>query len=105
MEDMKSLVTIALAVFLALPVALNAQTGNASSPAQNAPAAPSAGNASAANPTAQAQQPVERSKKKKKVKKNSCVSPPADSGLPDYCKNPYWEPRDWGYIRNNSGRP
>jgi Ni/Co efflux regulator RcnB len=107
-EDMKSLVTIALAVSLALPLALNAQAGNASSPAQNAPAAPSAGNAPAANPTAQAQQPVERSKHKKKlnkVKKSNCVSPSADSGLPDYCRNPYWEPRDWDYIRNNSGRP
>jgi hypothetical protein len=41
-----------------------------------------------------------KTKKAKKVK-TACVSPPADSGLPDYCKNPYWNPKDWDYIRSN----
>ena len=99
---MKSLVTIALAGLLALPVALNAQAGNASSPAQNAPAAPSAGNTTAENPTVKSQPSNAGKKSKKKLKKSSCVSPPADSGLPDYCKNPYWYPQDWDYIKNNT---
>jgi hypothetical protein len=95
MADMKFPVTVALAVILALPVGLSAQTGNAGSPAQNAPATPSASSAPETNSSAKSQQPDTNSKKsKKKAKKSNCVSLPADSGLPDYCKNPYWEPRD-----------
>jgi hypothetical protein len=102
MEDMKSLVTVSLAVFLVLPVGLSAQAGNANPPAQ-APATSGAGNAPAENTSAKPSQPLTDShKSKKKVKKSSCVSPPADSGLPDYCRNPYWNPKDWDYIRSNN---
>jgi hypothetical protein len=94
---MKILSTFALAAILALPPALAAQEGNASSPSQNSPTVPSA--------TAPQQPEVgtkkDKQKKLRKVKKNNCVSPPSDSGLPDYCRNPYWEPKDWVYIMNN----
>jgi hypothetical protein len=103
MEAMKFLVTVAVAVILALPVTLSAQTGNAGSPAQNSPAKPGVDTAPNGNTSAQPQQPKTGSKKKAKVKKAGCVSPPADSGLPDYCKNPYWDPKDWIYIMENSG--
>jgi hypothetical protein len=100
MNVMKFLVTVAVAAILVLPVALNAQAGNASSPAQNAPGASSAATVQASSGP---QQPNTDSKKKAKVKKvkkkSNCVSPAADSGLPDYCKNPFWEPRDWEYIK------
>ena len=105
---MKSLAVVLVAVIFALPLSLSAQAGNANSVAQNAPATSTS---PTADTSATPQQPNTdssksakvKAKKAKKVKKvkTACVSPPADSGLPDYCKNPYWDPKDWDYIRSN----
>jgi len=107
---MSSLLMFVLAAMLAFPP--GADSGQTNTPAQNAPtaAAPSAtapADASAQPPdkdkaSKQAGKKENKKEKKKKVKKSSCVSPPPDSGLPDYCKNPYWQPKDWIYIMNNA---
>jgi hypothetical protein len=92
---MKVLFSAVLAAILALPSALAAQEAAASPPSQNPPAASSSNGP---------QQPDGKAKKGKvKTKKAKCVSPAPDSGLPDYCKNPYWpQPNtDWMYIQSN----
>ena len=110
---MSSLLIFVVAAILALPP--GAGSGKTNAPAQNAPAAAAPSSTVPADAGAQPQQPgadktskqagkkENKKEKKKKVKKSSCVSPPPDSGLPDYCKNPYWEPKDWIYIMNNTG--
>ena len=105
---MKPLIAAMVAAVLAVPVGLAAQAGNASPPAQNPPATSTTptGGTSTTVPTTVPQQDnanSEKSEKKPKAKKSSCLSPPADSGLPDYCKNPFWEPRDWTYINSLQG--
>lgn len=103
---MNSLTNVAIATILTLPVALSGQTWNASSPAQNTPMQYGDGTARTGttyNTPPQANTGSGKSEKRAKVKKSSCVSPPANSGLPDYCKNPYWEPKDWYYIDMQGG--
>lgn len=100
---MKFLVAIVMTAMFALPPTLAAQAGSASAPAQNPPA--TTGAPAEQQPSNTSTSPEDNGKKAKvkKVKKvkKPCVSPPANSGLPDYCKNPYWEPKDWGYILSN----
>jgi hypothetical protein len=96
------------AACLLLPAGLSAQAANPGPSAQTAPSTPGVADTGTGDNTTNQQQAQPNSKPRKKdkaakVKKSSCVSPPADSGLPDYCKNPYWEPKDWIYILNNSG--
>jgi hypothetical protein len=99
---MNALFTLALAAILALPPALVAQGTNASSPSQNPRG--SSSNTVPQQPDNGSKKGKQNKAKPKKVKKSSCVSPPPDSGLEDYCKNPYWAPiRDWNYIQSNQG--
>ena len=98
---MSFLTALLLAAILALPTGVNADSEKAIPPAQ-APAATAPADAGAKPATPASSSSKSRKKdKKKKVKKSSCVSPAPDSGLPDYCRSPYWEPKDWDYIRAN----
>jgi hypothetical protein len=99
---MSSLVSFVLVAVLAFSPALAAENAKGNTPSQNPPAVPT-DSKQVQSGASETQQPVTKQKKPnvKKVKKSSCVSPPADSGLPDYCKNPYWEPKDWNYIMMN----
>jgi len=110
---MSSFLIFVVAAMLALPP--GADSGKANATAQNAPTAAAPPSTAPAGASAQPRPPdtdktskqagkkENKKEKKKKIKKSSCISPPPDSGLPDYCKNPYWEPKDWLYIMNNTG--
>ncbi|MGA2990487.1 MAG: hypothetical protein ABSD88_08420 [Candidatus Korobacteraceae bacterium] len=109
--------TLFLAAVLAVPMRLGAGSAKAGASAQSPQAAvpgPTPGGASAETGKAQPHEDAstktgkkDKNKKntqtKKAKKKSACVSPPADSGLPDYCRNPYWDPKDWWYIYANNG--
>ena len=108
-EVMRSLSSLMLFAVLAFSPALAAENLKGNSASQNPPAAPTAstqlqsGASETQQPVTASQPAKQKNPKVKKVKKSSCVSPPAGSGLPDYCKSPYWDPKDWNYISINGG--
>ena len=110
---MSYLIPFILAAILALPAGLSAQAGKASAPAGSTPVAAPAStvpaDASATPQQANADKAFHETKKKSKDKKekkpktakSTCVAPEPGSGWPNYCANPYWEPKDWIYLNVN----
>lgn len=103
---MIKLYTVALSAILALPVGLSAQTQTSTPPAsrpEELGAPPPSPSRAASTPSVpQDKHEAKRTKKVKKAKKNNCNPGPSYPGMPDYCKNPYWDPKDWDYIYANS---
>jgi len=103
---MLNLRNLALAAMFVIPVALNAQSGpiaanTATTINASAPAAPDASennysSISNAQPGETNAAPAYVSKKQQKKAQSSNLQPD------DPRKNPYWEPRDWNYINNNT---
>ena len=103
---MLNLRNLALAAMFVIPVALNAQSGpiaantdttiNASAPAATDAPENNYSSISSAQPGETNAAPAYVSKKQQKKAESSNLQPD------DPKKNPYWEPRDWNYINNNT---
>lgn len=101
-------VGLAIAALFLLSAALTVRA-QAQSGAIAAPAPSQATGAPASSATTVASAPQNgngaarsgKSAKKTEKTKDDCAKQ-VFQGQPDYCKNPYWGPKDWDYINENN---
>lgn len=95
-KSMKTMMLTVAAAMFAVPFAVTAQTAGQKDPPASIASPVSSTSPEPASPAAT-------------MRENTAAMANAPTGIasanhnqPDYSKNPYWEPRDWTYINNNT---